>query len=681
MINHNILDVSVLTYVAGVLVPTSEIGITSAFNAIPTATLSMPPYPQLFGIGRKDRIPVHIFYKDNVIGEYILLFEGEATSFSYSSSIATRDITINAQGVMAFLQDMQFNFLHSLDDLAASGTDGYADVAYQNYSPGIVFPMSLFMYGLGEASEENLVKFPVDYLDNMVNFVTNGGVTNPSLQQYNDSALAQFYADYCKKIKLEERYLKVPFFDEESEVWPKVGADKAQVFPLISGMQTKVALDQLQGLASEGVNQGTVIQFINHIVNQLEYEFAFYNAPTFKDGKLVCISLKPMLYDAVPPICNILYRSQVKSISTAEQVYGIPTRIRTRDINGTFARLAQGIQSGITEYGLVDYYPTRKYKDNTINPQTAETQALSPMPNHLATELLDTDPLDDEKYTGPWVYETAAPSWMSYVGPDAIGGNMKIFKERVLARLLHHKQFEKRTLQVQSSFTPYVTAGFPGAVFDSQDANFVFTGQVLAVNHSISKGDFSTTVELGFVRLVEEAINEPMVNPIPSIDALTKDPDKMATIYANLLGTTATNWQTVSNQRYSEAQDDPFKAYTAQFRSIVTMDQYIEFMGFEKEMGIIGDGEEVPVMLRGGFLEERRKVSEYIPLPDSTSGSKESASIEGIRKLLKTIAEIEFNRTVYMPTGIHSSSSKAANTIESADLAEEIKHNFSDDQA
>ena len=76
MINHTILDVNVLTYVAGVLVPTSEVGVTTAFNAVPTATISLPPYPQLFGIGRKDRIPVHIFFKDTVIGEYKLLFEG-----------------------------------------------------------------------------------------------------------------------------------------------------------------------------------------------------------------------------------------------------------------------------------------------------------------------------------------------------------------------------------------------------------------------------------------------------------------------------------------------------------------------------------------------------------------------------------------------------------------------------
>ena len=87
MINNNFLDANFLTYVAGILIPTTNISITSAFNSLPTATISMPAYPQLYGIGRKDRIPVHIFYKDNCIGEYILLFEGESCGFSYSNSI------------------------------------------------------------------------------------------------------------------------------------------------------------------------------------------------------------------------------------------------------------------------------------------------------------------------------------------------------------------------------------------------------------------------------------------------------------------------------------------------------------------------------------------------------------------------------------------------------------------
>lgn len=117
MINNNILDAQFLTYVAGILIPTINISITTAFNSVPTASISMPAYPQLYGIGRQDKVPVTVFYKDNVTGDYILLFEGDVNAFSYTNSISSRDITINAHGILRFLDDVHVNFLSSLDDM------------------------------------------------------------------------------------------------------------------------------------------------------------------------------------------------------------------------------------------------------------------------------------------------------------------------------------------------------------------------------------------------------------------------------------------------------------------------------------------------------------------------------------------------------------------------------------
>lgn len=570
MENKNIFEVDWAVYVAGVKVPANDVSITTAFNAIPTATIALPSYYKLFGIGRKDRVPVHIFYKDHVSKNYILLFEGEITGFSYSSSIVSRDITVNAQGIMGFLQDIQFNFLTTLDELAVAGTDGFNDVSIQNFTPNIVFPMSLFMYGLGEVREDNLVKFPYDYLDNMVQFIANAN----SMNQFNNSALAEFYSKYCKMLKVPNRYVRIPYFDEESDVWAGVGPDQARVFPLISGMQINAAMSHLQHLANEGVNQGTALQFINYLVNQMEYEFSFFNSPIMSGGNLVTFVLKPMFYDALPPKCNIIYRSQVRNLMAMEKTYNVATRIRTRDINGVFAKLAQGVTSGITEYGLVDYYPTNKYKDNTVNPNSEK-----PLENFLATELLDSEPYDWEKFTGPWVYETAAPTWMSYLGPEAIGGNLQIFKERLLARLLHHKQHEARTLQVLSVFNPYVVPGLPGAVFDAYDVDFAFSGHVLVVNHTLSKSEVSTTIEMGFVRLLSEDLENPMVNPIPSMEAITKDKTKMSDIYNAIIGCDAMTWEEVNDAWNAEAQYNPMKAYEEQYRPIVGLDEYFSFMG------------------------------------------------------------------------------------------------------
>ena len=164
---NNIIDSNFLTYVAGILVPTSEISVTAAFNAVPTASITLPPYPQLFGIGRQDRLPVHIFSKDPIDQEYTLFFEGEVTSFLYSDAIYARSITINAQGLLAFLQDINIKFLSSLDDVASANVAGASDTNLQTFTNNVIFPYSLFAFGLGEARPENLISYPAQYLQNI----------------------------------------------------------------------------------------------------------------------------------------------------------------------------------------------------------------------------------------------------------------------------------------------------------------------------------------------------------------------------------------------------------------------------------------------------------------------------------------------------------------------------------
>lgn len=658
----NIIDSNFLTYIAGILVPVTEISITAAFNAIPTATIELPPYPQLFGIGRQDRVPVHIFHKDPITKDYVLLFEGEISSFSYNDAVFSRGITINAQGLLAFLQDVTIKFLTNLNDVASAEVPGAKDTAYQKFTPNVTFPHSLFAYGLGDASPNNLIKVPYQYLENIINFISGGGTSGSSMGAYNNSVLAEFYAQYCEKIKLDKRTAPLPYFDDPaSPVWPPNNDGSAGAFPLMAGMQKETALNQLVGLANAGLSGGSVSHLLNFVVNQLEYEFVTPMAPAFVDDKLVSVYLKPMFYDSLPPECNIIYRSQVLNMSTMEKVYAVPTRVRTMDIQGIIAKLAQGTQSVFSEYGMIDYYPTNLYAHSDSTPKMAATQQAEPAPNYIATELLEkaSGAFDSEEFTGPWVYETAAPSWMSFLGPAAIGGDRQFFKARLLARLLMHKQFEARTLQVSSALNTYIVPGHPGVVYDSNDVGFVFCGHVYSVTHSISKNNMSTSVEMGFVRLVEEQIAEPVQNPVPSVDDVVKDATRMTHIYDQTIGSSAVDWEEVSSRREaSEEQSSPLAAYLKQCRRIVNMDEYLTFMGMTKEMGFAGEDEEVPVVLYGDFVEKRRGVNKlYFPPfegeePGEPSTSTGTSKLEGIRDVLKTIAEREFSKRVYADTPV-----------------------------
>ena len=59
----NIFLSDVRVYIAGVLVPATSVSITTAFNNFPQCQITLPPYAELYGLGRKDKIPVFVFIR------------------------------------------------------------------------------------------------------------------------------------------------------------------------------------------------------------------------------------------------------------------------------------------------------------------------------------------------------------------------------------------------------------------------------------------------------------------------------------------------------------------------------------------------------------------------------------------------------------------------------------------
>ena len=73
----NVFLSDVRVYIAGVLMPVTHVTVRSGAGQMPEASISLPPCPDLFVVGRMDRIPVHIFVRESVVGSgrLILLFE------------------------------------------------------------------------------------------------------------------------------------------------------------------------------------------------------------------------------------------------------------------------------------------------------------------------------------------------------------------------------------------------------------------------------------------------------------------------------------------------------------------------------------------------------------------------------------------------------------------------------
>lgn len=583
-------------YVAGVLIPTTELEIVSGFNAVPTCTVSLPPEPVLFGLGRLDRVPVQVFIRDSFSGtdEFLLLFEGEVVSTGYTSAPSAREFTISASGVLTFLRDMRILYTKSLqDDASAHATQQQVTTAVELRSE-FTFPSSLFTHGI--VNSRTPIRYPTEYLENVVEFIRTSGNGSP-YAPYNDSTLAEFFARIADSVGLSSRVPRLPYLDDVGDT----------PFPLLAGLTSQATMALLSKMSGDGPNGGSLHDIINFVVSNMAYELAYLPAPALRDGKLASIALKPILYEALPPACNMVPASLVQSgLMYTEEVHGVPTRIRTKDLYNFSAMISQGSDNFFSRVGMLDYYPHGDGTADDIRERDTSNRVL------LASEQLPS-----ESHCGPVLYDASAPIWMSYVptgsGEMTTRAELAEYKDRVLAHMLTLKQYDTRRLSFSTVFNPFLVAGFPGVVWDSEDSGLAFMGHIVTLRHSITRAGADTGVEMRFVRRLSEELNPDtrLHHSIESISReITHNADRMDAVYDRLLGCPAVSYDELQSLGMSDAQSSPADAYRSGFRDIVTFDDYCSFMEFTvEERAVIDDEPEVPFLLTGGrngYLDDRK---------------------------------------------------------------------------
>lgn len=704
-------------YVAGVLMPCLHVGVSASYNAPPTATLSLPADARLFGVGKMDRVPVHIFVRETMVDSprFILLFEGFITESGYLNTASQREITVNATGLLDILNDVQLRFMTSLDDIALSQAPGEAEVARQIAAPGFAFPQILFMRGLNGGPDAAPIRFPSDYLANVYAFIQASGDSpdGTSAGCLNNSVLAGFYRRYAEGLRLLRRFERLPLFDEENPtdedgapLWPaRDDPDKAGLFPMVAGMQTAEAVWRLGNEASEASPRQSAMELLQFLAGEMEYECAFFTSPAYhgphapkaeeksetpktggrvknpgpgaasteaeteeeEPGILASTCLKPLFTEALPPLCNVLFKSQLTRVEMREAFKGVPTRVQIANTTGHVALLArERVASPVQRFGIIDYYPSSRFKDFLPEDE--------PYLRPLSSEWLEV-----EQYTGPWVAQVGMPRWINYVGVrDGMGTEHETaFKARYCHRQLLARRYGARQMSATGMFNPYVTPGFPGVVFDGGPAGFAFAGHVLAVEHQLSPGQASTSVSLNYARPLEEACAVPLPHPLKAMETICRSPEKMTRIYAALLGTpdvevsgaAAVGFSEVWRRYHTEAggaanpQNSPAEAYRVQRRNIVTFEDYCFFMGLEVETGPGPEGADTPLLLNGDFVENRRPWVGYDMSPlervteeDGENGEKEEAEESApelvekdVRDVLRLVAVEGFSRRAYKP--------------------------------
>lgn len=154
--------------------------------------------------------------------------------------------------------------------------------------------------------------------------------------------------------------------------------------------------------------------------------------------------------------------------------------------------------------------------------------------NQIAEELLKC-----EDFTGPYLFETVAPKWMSFVSWENVEKQSFIsFKDRIMKHPLLLKKYERRNLSVQTAFQPFVVPGFLASFLTAQKKIYVCRACSDGAAYKL-KRMASTTAELGFVRDMQEATN-PLTKIDNSVqiitDSVTQKLGNINNIYENIIG-------------------------------------------------------------------------------------------------------------------------------------------------
>ena len=662
----NIFLTDIRLFVAGIRMPISSLEISSVYGQLPTAEFTMPSDTRLLPLGRMDRVPVHIFVRETMAESprFVLMFEGYITSRHYVNSAIQRSMSFSAVSCFDILNDTKFRFLRQIEEIFMSSAAGMADKEVQITVPALNFPQCLFQPNLGmdKDSGDYMVGCPTEYLENVYGFVHDSGEYGSSA--YNSSVMASYYANFARNLRLMRRYEPLPYFDDVEGKSVKdihsSTSNASTAFPILYGQSTQQAIARLMNQTERAPDVMSPMDMLTYVLDSMEYEYLCITNPAYhtQEGdekhagsRLVSSCLKPLLQDSMPPQCNVMFRSQVTRIQSQEDFARVPTRVQVFDPYGPLAKLTSGVaQSALATYGTIQYYPSEKYLD--FAPNSAEAVYL----NSFSSELLSS-----EEHTGPWVHEVNTPPWFAYTqaasqssGGDKTDGEVALLecqaKERFCRRQLLNSKYLGCQLTVESMFDPYITPGFPGVVFDSEDTGFAFAGHVISVSHYFDESSVFTTVHMNFVRHLDEACDVTIPNPLNSVQDITHNRENITDIYQVLLGSPEAFTEIkdkdgkVIEQRYAvnganavpfeelrksfgtdeesatSPQNNPQYAYRYKRRNICTFEDYLKFMNFvPKKKGdgpegsetILSIGCDVEAAIPNTMLEDRARLGMY----------------------------------------------------------------------
>lgn len=426
-----------IVYVNGVETPAKSVSLRFGVWQIPEMQIDMVADPVLARLGNEDRVQVAVFYLDDVevspevAPQYRLFGEGEITGWGYRNTSGGRMISFTVVGQIAVLTQLFVQFLTTLDDMVGHAT-GPADVTgFANPTDQLVYPFSLFVQGVipGKGQDASTITRPFDFLYNVVRNMI--GAQIPETQRTIPAA--NFFARWSRMTNFHNRFAASPFFDEI--------VDNANVFPVLRALQNVSAVEVIaKNLLPNIQNAGSLWDMIQLVFQTMLMEVVMLPSmplvtvdlasslvqPTnFAEHKLVdsfgtwvssiradsrktqpkripSYFAKPQMLFSVPPACNAIFPSQVKTLAYQENYATQPTRLYFND--ETMTRILKIPASGLADTihnALSTGFPFEADLGNKLHDKFPRFNGKNFL---LYPEEFFKGPVMDRRDVPPWLY-------------------------------------------------------------------------------------------------------------------------------------------------------------------------------------------------------------------------------------------------------------------------------------
>jgi hypothetical protein len=426
-----------IVYINGIEVPVNSVNVEFGVWSIPTAQIRLVPHVILQRIGHEDRLQVEIYYLDlffdPAFPKMCFMGEFEVVGWSYQTTSAGRFLQLDCRSHLKILEQLRFYYMSSLADMAKGFSAPTATDASVMTIPMVTYPYSLFRQGLvpDTANPDAFITSPFEFVRNLLKALTDpvdlsamkDTDASEGMLPRSASGVAgrNFFGRWMEMVDFRRRWAALPFFDDEQAKLSE------GCFPIVKALTSTEVLGTIQEKIGNSVGEaGTAWELLQRVYGAMYMEILAMPAPAAvqlesktnlimgyfkrrgggKDdanyGGVASYLVKPQCIFGIPPACNIIFPSMIRTYATTENYERQPTRVYLGEayVSNLLSSGASGDMQTLANELLVTGYPD-------IVRQRMQLHRENP---GLSTRNFLIYP--EELYKGPVSKHMNAPTWL-----------------------------------------------------------------------------------------------------------------------------------------------------------------------------------------------------------------------------------------------------------------------------